>query len=173
VIKQERIAELSDQPDVLSAQPLRVTRIHDMTFKHSYGKIDKFFKGLAKGKLFATKCEQCGKVYVPPRADCPFCISDLSDSWLELPKECELHTFSVLHFAGPTFFKDLPFILGLAKWPGVSTYLMGRIKEIKPEDIKIGMKLVTRFAEPHKRTWTVLDFWFEPAENEMNKDGAR
>ena len=163
------IASMGEEPDVLSSEPLRVTRIHDMTFLHSYGKIDKFFKGFAEGKLLATKCRKCNKVYVPPRADCPFCMTDLTDSWMELPKKCELHTFSVLHFAGPTFFKDLPFILGLVKWPGVDTYLMGRIKGVKPEDVTIGMGLVVRFAEPHRRTWTVLDFWFEPAETEAEK----
>ncbi len=160
----EMKVQMSEQPDVLSSKPLRITRIHDMTFRHSYGKIDKFFKGFAQGKLLATKCNDCNKVFVPPRADCPYCMADLTESWVELPKECELHTFSVLHFAGPTFFKDLPFILGLAKWPGVDTYLMARIREVKPEDVKIGMKLVVRFAEPHRRTFTVLDFWYEPAE---------
>nr|MDO8097886.1 Zn-ribbon domain-containing OB-fold protein [Candidatus Njordarchaeota archaeon] len=160
---------MGEQPDVLSYDPLRIVRIHDQTFHHSYGKIDKFFKGFAEGKLLATKCEKCKKVYVPPRADCPFCLADLTENWVELPKECELHTFSVLYFAGPTFFRDLPFILGLAKWPGVETYLMGRIKDVKPDDVKIGMKLRTRFAEPHRRSWTVLDFWFEPSEKETKK----
>jgi uncharacterized OB-fold protein len=166
---EEMIFQMSDRPDVLNTNPLRVTRIHDMTFNHSYGKIDKFFKGVVEGKLYATKCNHCSKVFVPPRADCPFCMADLTDSWVELPKECELHTFSVLHFAGPTFFKDLPFILGLAKWPNVDTYLMARIKEAKPEDVQIGMKLKVKFAEPHRRTWTVLDFWYEPAEEETRK----
>jgi uncharacterized OB-fold protein len=169
MIEKERITKMSDQPDVLSSEPLRVTRIHDMTWNHSYGKIDRFFKAFAKGKLLATRCEKCNKVYVPPRADCPSCMADLTQSWVELPKECELHTFSVLYFAGPTFYKDLPFILGLAKWPGVDTYLMARLKEAKPEEVKIGMKLKVRFAEPHRRTWTVLDFWYEPAEKEDKK----
>ena len=33
----------------------------------------KFLRGLEKGKLMGQKCDQCGKVYIPPRGACARC----------------------------------------------------------------------------------------------------
>ena len=35
----------------------------------------KFWEGLRNGKVYATKCQGCEKLYFPPAVDCPDCLS--------------------------------------------------------------------------------------------------
>ena len=43
----------------------------------------KFWEGLKEGKVYATKCTKCGKLYFPPTADCPECMGSAVE-WVQL-----------------------------------------------------------------------------------------
>ena len=88
----------------------------------------------------ATRCSTCGKLYFPPRADCP---EDLSTDmkWHELSGRCKLLTFTTAYFAPTGFRDDVPYTIGLAECEeGVKVYAL-LSKEINEKDIKIGMDL--------------------------------
>jgi len=103
-------------------------------------KVADFVKYLEEGKIMATKCSKCGRLYFPPRADCP---EDLTTdmTWQRLSGKCKLLTYTTAHFAPTGFQDDLPYTIGLAEdREGVKVYAL-LSKEINEKEIRIGMDL--------------------------------
>jgi uncharacterized OB-fold protein len=97
-------------------------------------------KYLEQGKIMATRCSKCGKLYFPPRADCP---DDLSTdmTWQPLSGKCKLLTYTTAHFAPTGFQDDLPYTIALAECEeGVKVYAL-LSKDINRKEIHIGMDL--------------------------------
>ncbi len=105
----------------------------------SQTKVGDFIDYLEKGELAATKCQQCGRVYFPPRSDCPWCPDSAVD-WIKIEGTGKLVTFTKVHY-GPTGFEDdTPYTLAVADFNGVKVF--GRIsKELAEEDTTVGMDL--------------------------------
>jgi len=102
-------------------------------------KVHDFVKFLEQGKIMASKCKNCQRMYFPPRADCD-CLSG-EPEWIELSGNCNLITFTTLHFAPASFRYDVPYALGVAQFDEGPTVFAPLSKEIKHEDIKVGMRL--------------------------------
>lgn len=103
-------------------------------------KVADFVKFLDEGKIMATRCSKCGKLYFPPRADCP---EDLSTdmAWEELSGRCKLLTYTTAHFAPTGFEDELPYTIALAQCEeGVKVYAL-LSKDINEKEIHIGMEL--------------------------------
>jgi len=101
-------------------------------------KVEDFVKHLEEGKIMATRCSRCGKLYFPPRTDCP---DDFSTDimWEELSGRCKLLTYTTAHFAPTGFESDVPYTIALAQCEeGVKVYAL-LSKEIN--EINIGMDL--------------------------------
>ena len=106
----------------------------------SQTKVADFVKYLEEGKIMATRCSGCEKLYFPPRADCP---DDLSTdmTWKELSGKCKLLTYTTAHFAPTGFQDDLPYTIALAKCEeGVKVYALVS-KDVNEDEIHIGMDL--------------------------------
>jgi uncharacterized OB-fold protein len=102
-------------------------------------KIAKFWEELKRGKLFATKCAECGEIYFPPKADCSKCYSSKMD-WIELSGNAELITWTIIHVCPKSFSQHSPYVIAVAKLEeGCS--VMAWLTNIKHEDIKPGIKL--------------------------------
>ncbi len=102
-------------------------------------KLQEFEKSLEAGKIMGTKCKKCGRLYFPPRADCE-CISHDME-WVELSGNCKLKTFTTLYFAPASFRYEVPYTIGVAQFEEGPTVLAPISKEIKEDEIKIGMSL--------------------------------
>ena len=103
-------------------------------------KVADFMKYLEQGKIMTTRCSKCGKLYFPPRADCP---DDLSTdmTWQPLSGKCKLLTYTTAHFAPTGFQDDLPYTIALAECEeGVKVYAL-LSKDINRKEIHIGMDL--------------------------------
>ena len=103
-------------------------------------KVADFVKYLEEGKIMATRCSRCRRLQFPPRADCP---DDLSTdmTWEQLSGRCKLVTYTTAHFAPTGFENDVPYIIALAKCEeGVKVYAL-LSKDIKENEIQIGMNL--------------------------------
>lgn len=81
----------------------------------SQGKAKEFVDYLEKGKLMGTQCKGCEKVYFPPRMDCGRCHSSDAMTWVEMPNEWTLLTFTTAHFAPQGFEQDVPYVIGVAE----------------------------------------------------------
>ncbi len=114
-------------------------------------KVADFVKHLEEGKIMATRCNRCGKLYFPPRADCP---DDLSAdmSWQELTGRCKLLTYTTAHFAPTGFQNDVPYTIALALCEeGARVYAL-LSKDIDEKEVSIQMDLrVTPVKLPNRR----------------------
>jgi uncharacterized OB-fold protein len=99
----------------------------------------KFWEGLKEGKIYATECCKCGKLYFPPSADCPDCkCSEMN--WVELGSEAKIETFTHIVVRPTSFSQQKPY-----------TVAIGRLKEgvkalawltgFKLSQINVGMKV--------------------------------
>jgi len=117
----------------------------------SQTKVADFVKYLEEGKIMATRCSRCEKLYFPPRADCP---DDLSTemTWQELSGKCKLLTYTTAHFAPTGFQDDLPYTIALAQCEeGVKVYALVS-KDVNEDEIHIGMDLrITPLRLPNGR----------------------
>lgn len=97
-----------------------------------------FWETLKQGKILATKCRKCGKLYFPPAADCSNCLaSDME--WVELSNEATIETFTHVVVRPTTFQQEKPY-----------TVAIGRLKEgvrvlawltgFKLSEVKVGIK---------------------------------
>jgi len=98
-----------------------------------------FWEKLKEGKVYATKCRKCGKVYYPPQGDCAPCLSSDME-WVELSKEAELETYTHALQRPAGFDQYEPYIIAIARTKD-GVRVMGWLEGIKPEEVKVGMKL--------------------------------
>lgn len=106
-------------------------------------KTGKFVDFLGEGKIEGTACAKCGAKYFPPRADCAACFSK-EMSWFSMPGKGKLETFTTAYYAPFGFEADPPYTMGVVDF-GDGLKLFARLaKEIKPEDVKVGMDVSIR-----------------------------
>jgi uncharacterized OB-fold protein len=103
-------------------------------------KVEQFANYLAEGKVMATRCKGCGTRSFPPRVDCSNCLASEVD-WFEVKGPARLLTYTISNY-GPTGFEDdVPYALAVAQLDE-ELKIFGRLsKDIKAEEIKIGMEL--------------------------------
>ena len=99
----------------------------------------KFYEGLKEGKVYATKCRECGKLYFPPNADCPDCLTTELE-WVELSSEAEIETFTHVVIRPTTFQQNKPYTVAIGKLKeGVK--VLAWLTGFKLSEIKVGMKV--------------------------------
>ncbi len=123
---------MSSMP-VIKARPL--TLVQNIPIS----KTSKFWDGLKEGKVFATKCLNCGKLHFPPVADCSDCHSS-NVEWVELSNEAEIETYTHV-VVRPTSFQDFkPYTVVIGKMKeGVR--VLAWLTGLKFSEIKTGMKV--------------------------------
>ncbi len=138
----------------------------NLVHHHTYGQLSKFFEGLKKGKLFATRCVNPNcfgkKLWLPPRADCPDCHEPME--WQELPKPVigEIFTFTRIEYPGEGIELSTPYWQIDVKIPGLATTPKSYLLYGEPY---IGMKVKAGF-RTRKPTNTILDLYWVPAEKQ-------
>ncbi|MEM1545779.1 MAG: Zn-ribbon domain-containing OB-fold protein [Candidatus Methanomethylicia archaeon] len=126
----------------IKSRPLNF--IHDIPII----KTKKFWDGLNEGKIYATKCKDCGKVYFPPQVDCPKCLKS-NFEWIPLTNEGEIETFTESHLKPQGFTHyEKPYIIAIAKTlEGVK--IMGWLEGVEISNVKVGMKVeITSKTQP-------------------------
>jgi uncharacterized OB-fold protein len=99
----------------------------------------KFWEGLKEGKVYATRCTGCGKLYFPPNADCPICL-ETGLEWVELSKEAEIETFTHVVIRPTTFQQNKPYTVAIGKLEeGVK--VLAWLTGFKLSEIKVGLKV--------------------------------
>jgi hypothetical protein len=98
----------------------------------------KFYEGLKQGKVLATKCKDCGKIYFPPNVDCPECLTTGLD-WIELSSDAEIVTFTHVVVRPTTFQQEKPYTVAIGKLSeGVK--VLAWLTGFKRSEVKVGMK---------------------------------
>jgi len=162
-----KLVEIKDGPTLNDLTPqkfLVVQRPHALLYSHSYGNVSQFFWGVMKDKkLLGTKCPKCELVFCPPRAHCfnPDCKNE-ETSWVELPMEGEVHTYTIMAIAWPAMAHLQPLVGVFVRIKGVNTCLPMIMKEIDPMMVYIGLKVKINIVD--KPQGDLLDVYATPAE---------
>jgi hypothetical protein len=98
----------------------------------------KFYEGLREGKVYATRCKDCGKIYFPPNVDCAECLS-MGLEWVELSNEAEIETFTHVVVRPTTFLQNKPYTVAIGRLKeGVK--VLAWLTGFKLSEVRVGMK---------------------------------
>jgi uncharacterized OB-fold protein len=135
-----------------------------LTHVHTYGMLSPFFQGLKEGKLMATFCpnKKCteNRLWIPPRAHCPDCHTEMKWKALRNPVIGKVYAFTEVVYAGIGLELSTPYWQIDVEIPGLATIPKSYLLYGKPF---IGMKVKAEF-RMEKPTNTVLDYYWVPVE---------
>jgi uncharacterized OB-fold protein len=149
---------------------LQVPRLGEPgTHYHTYGLLTPYFRGLAEGRLRATRCLNpgCpigrgeGQLWLPPRADCPDCHQPMSWQEIEEPRGY-VYTYTYVERGGTGLELPCPYYQIDVKIEGVCTILKSYLSG--PGPIRIGDRVRARFRTGADATHTCLDLYWEKEE---------
>ncbi|RLI29030.1 MAG: DNA-binding protein [Candidatus Hecatellales archaeon] len=103
-------------------------------------KVAPFVDYLEQGKVMATRCRSCGKMYFPPRMDCEQCMTSDNMEWKEIVNEWKILTYTVSEFAPTGFEDDVPYILAIAESAEGLRVFTRLSKDVKEEQLQSDMK---------------------------------
>jgi uncharacterized OB-fold protein len=94
--------------------------------------------------LKAVRCNNCGKVFFPPRAVCSVCHRKSIGKMecMNLKGEGEVYTFTVVHEAPSQFEILKPYVVAMVMMDE-GVMLTSQLIDTDPQDVKIGMRVKT------------------------------
>jgi len=85
----------------------------ELRYEFPVSSLKKFLDGLAKGKLYGTRCRSCGVKYFPPRTRCSSCGSNDLE-WVEVSRKGKLLSYTVVNVK-PESYQGYPdYVIGIA-----------------------------------------------------------
>jgi hypothetical protein len=124
--------------------------------------VENFYKFCAERKLMGVKCKACGALLWPPRGICPKCFS-YNVEWIEFKGRGKLLTYTIIHFPPSQFQALAPYAVGIMKLTE-GPQLPGMIRNLKLEDLRIGMDLEVDFETTVPKEWPRWPrYFFKPA----------
>jgi len=72
-----------------------------------------FAKALESGKVFGTRCQKCGRMFFPPRPECPDCLEE-DMAYFEIPTRGRLLSYTAI-FVPPEHYGVSPPKMPFAK----------------------------------------------------------
>lgn len=145
---------------------LHVPRLgEEGTHYHTYGLLTPYFKGLADGRLLATRCINAacpistgnGQLWLPPRADCPDCHQPMSWNEIKNPKGY-IYTYTYVERGGAGLEIPCPYYQIDVRIEGVCTIVKSYLAGLGP--IRIGDNVRARFRTGSAATHTCLDLYW-------------
>lgn len=126
--------------------------------------ISRYLQELKNGRIIARECRRCGRILVPPRMFCEICFRP-TDEWVYLKDTGTVRTFSLCYVNWDASRRKEPIIPAVILIDGASEGMgiMHLISEVKPEDVKIGMKVKAVWKEEKEREGAITDIkYFKP-----------
>lgn len=124
---------------------------------------ERFFRKLKDdGQFIGTRCEHCGKVYVPGRIFCEQCLNRLDD-WVKVGSNGVLESWTILYqgLDGKSLEKPIP--IGMVRLDGASTVIIHRLNTTSSSALKIGMRVSAVLKPKNKREGSIMDIlYFRP-----------
>lgn len=146
--------------ELVSQRPMVIKNLKTWYHSHSYGGWSRFFEGLRRGELLATRCSNrfCTekRLWLPPRCECPDCWHTME--WVAAPTVGKIFTHTTVQYPGELFRASTPCPLISVAIDGVCTKLMSYLKVGQP---RIGMPVRAVF-NAAKPTNTILDLAWVP-----------
>ena len=112
---------------------------------------DRFLQLLKQGKLQASHCTKCNKLYLPPKIFCKECFSQLNE-WKDVPED-SAYVYSFTSVRSEKADKEL---VALVKFDGVEGGILGRLKSSR-EEPRIGIRVRPVFKQKSERIGDLSD----------------
>jgi uncharacterized OB-fold protein len=117
---------------------------------------EKFLRGLMDGKIVASRCKECGKTYLPPKAYCVDCFAPIETYRTVRPAgKVAALTESHVGFDGKRLRTPRTFVY--VEFRGVTG---GLVQVANGRGVEMGAKVAPRFKPASKRKGSLLDFEF-------------
>ena len=126
--------------------------------------IGRYLHGLKEGKLLGTYCKKCERTVIPPRVFCELCMSPVIE-WRELKDTGIVNTFSICNVSWDAKRVDIPYLPAVIEIDGATKGhgILHLLDEVKPKEIKIGMKVKAVWKRTEERTGAITDIqYFRP-----------
>ena len=120
--------------------------------------IESFYKQVGEKRLMAAKCSNCGNVLLPPKPMCTKCLST-NLKWIELDGSGKLLSYTVIHIAPEQFQSMAPYTVGIVEFKK-GLRLPGMIRDMNPEEIKVGMPVKIDFEQSTSSQWPAWSKYF-------------
>jgi uncharacterized OB-fold protein len=123
--------------------------------------INNFYELINKKRLMACMCIECGTKFLPPKALCPKCFSK-KIIWSDITGFGKLISYTIIHIAPEQFQNMVPYVVGIIEFDkGIR--LPGIIRNVRIEEIKVGMKLKIDFDLSTTTEWPQWSkYYFKP-----------
>jgi hypothetical protein len=119
--------------------------------------VGRFLTELKGGRIIARRCRRCERVVVPPRIFCEWCFRP-NDEWVYIPDTGIVNTFSISHIAADTSRLKDPVIPAVVSLDGTTDGgLLHLIGEVKPAEVRIGMRVKAVWKKPQDRRASITD----------------
>ena len=117
-------------------------------------------------RLLGTKCENCEKIFFPPRKICPDCRREGKPVPIEFSGKGKVYSFTVIRAPPEGFESFAPYVVGIIEL-NEGPMLTSQIVDCIPEDVSIGMPVEVCFRkirEEGKDGIICYGFKFKPLE---------
>ncbi|MCW4020157.1 MAG: Zn-ribbon domain-containing OB-fold protein [Candidatus Bathyarchaeota archaeon] len=122
---------------------------------------EQFYNFIEEKKLMATKCKQCGSMFVPPRPMCTNCFSK-ELGWVQLKPKGKLVTYTVIYIAPEQFQPIAPYAYGIVELED-GLRLPGIIRDLDHEKLMVGIELEVDFETNVSPSWPQWPrYFFKP-----------
>lgn len=105
-------------------------------------------------RIMGIRCSMCNIIYVPPRHTCESCFGKLNE-WVEVSDKGTVLTYTIVCQPSAILPAEPPVIYGIIQLDGSSTGFVHMLGEVKPEEVRVGMRVQAVFRE--KRKASILD----------------
>ena len=121
---------------------------------------ERFLQLLRQGKIQASVCKSCCKSFLPPKIFCKDCFVQATE-WKDVPENSGyLYSFTKAKRSGSEGYETI----ALVKFEGIEGGLLGKLREGRGEELKIGTKVKPVFRPKDKRRGELSDIeYFEKA----------
>ena len=128
----------------------------DYVYTYGLG-LEKFFQALKrKGELLASRCPECGAVYLPCRVFCERCFSEIKKTF-KVSGAGTLFSYTICHLSMDGSRKTEPDVIGLVELDGTEGAKMLHFIDVKPEKVEIGMKVKAVLKPASQRKGDIFD----------------
>ena len=103
-----------------------------------------FWEATAKGQLALCRCDRCGLWMQPPLERCRKCNG--ATSYQPISGDGEVHSFIVQHRpVTVVYIYNVPYVVAIVEFDEQKGLrLPGRILDVPPSDVRVGMRVRTR-----------------------------
>lgn len=126
--------------------------------------IGRYLEELQAGRLIGRRCNSCRRVMIPPRMFCESCFCP-TDEWVVLQNTGTVKTFSLCYITWDMKRLTEPQIPAVIDIDGASRGmgLMHLLGEVKPEEVKIGLRVQAVWKPAAERQGAITDIlYFKP-----------